>query len=101
MNEQDSQFPGNHWVMVYQDKKNTCFIDSLGRDFIHDGFKFKKTTMFRFKIMWSFSCGFWMKIGKKIKLEQQYVLFYMGLQIQQRVHLRLHQGKTTNSENTT
>ena len=42
VNEQDSQFPGSHWLMVYQDKKNTYFIDSLGRDFTHYGFKFKR-----------------------------------------------------------
>ena len=38
VNEQDSQFPGIHWVMVHQDNKNTYFIDSLGRDFTHYGF---------------------------------------------------------------
>ena len=42
VNEQDSQFPGSHWVMVYQDKKKTYFIDSIGRDFIHSGFNFKR-----------------------------------------------------------
>ena len=41
-NEQDSQFPGSHWVMVYQENKKTCFKDSLGKDFTHDGFKFKR-----------------------------------------------------------
>ena len=40
--EQNSQFPGSHWVMVYQDKKKTSFIGFLGRDFTHYGFKFKR-----------------------------------------------------------
>ena len=39
VNEQDSQFPGSHWVMVYQNKKKTYFIDSLGRDFTTYDFK--------------------------------------------------------------
>ena len=42
VNEQDSQFPGSHWVKVYQNKKKTYFIDSLGRDFTHYDFKFKR-----------------------------------------------------------
>ena len=42
VNEQDFQFPGSHWGMVYQDKKNTYYIDSFGRDFTHYGFKFKR-----------------------------------------------------------
>ena len=42
VNEQDSQFPGSHWLMAYQDKKKTYFTDALGRDFIHYGFKFKR-----------------------------------------------------------
>ena len=42
VNEQDSQFPRSHWLMVYQDKKNTYFIDSFGGDFTHYGFKFKR-----------------------------------------------------------
>ena len=42
VNEQDSQFPGSHWVMVYQDKKKTYFIGCLRRDFIHSGFKVKR-----------------------------------------------------------
>ena len=42
VNEQDSQFPGRFWVMVYQDKKKTFFIESLGRDFTHYGFKFER-----------------------------------------------------------
>ena len=42
VNEQDSQFPGSHWVMVYQEKKKTFFVDSLGRDFTHYGFKVKR-----------------------------------------------------------
>ena len=25
VNEQDSQFPESHWLMVYQNKKNTYF----------------------------------------------------------------------------
>ena len=33
VNEQDSQFPGSHWVMVYQNKKKTYFPGSLGSDF--------------------------------------------------------------------
>ena len=32
VNEQDSQFPGSHWVILYHDKQNTYFTDSLGRD---------------------------------------------------------------------
>ena len=39
-----------------------------------------------------------MQTGKRIRLEQHYGLLYMGLQIQGRVHLRLHQGQTINSE---
>ena len=42
VNEQDSQLPGSHWVMVYQENKKTYFIDSLGRDLTHYGFKFKR-----------------------------------------------------------
>ena len=42
VNEQDCKFPRSHWVMVYQDKKNTYFIDSLGRDLTHYGFKFQR-----------------------------------------------------------
>ena len=41
LNEQDSQVPGSHWVIVYQNKKNTYFIDSFGRDFFHYDFNFK------------------------------------------------------------
>ena len=40
--EQDSQFFRTHWVMVYQNKKNTYFIDSLEGDFTHYDFKFKR-----------------------------------------------------------
>ena len=40
-----------------------------------------------------------MHIGKKIGLDQHYGLLYMELQIQQRVRLRFHQGKSINSEN--
>ena len=42
VNEQNSQFPGSHWVMVYQEKKKNYFIDSLGKDFTHYGFKFER-----------------------------------------------------------
>ena len=42
VNEQDSQLPGSHWVMVYQEKKKTYFIDSLGIDLTNYGFKFKR-----------------------------------------------------------
>ena len=42
VNERDSLFPGSHWVMVYQNKKGTYFVDSLGRDFNHYGFKFER-----------------------------------------------------------
>ena len=42
VNDQYSQFPGSHWVMVYQNKKKTYFIDSLGRDFTHYDFKLKR-----------------------------------------------------------
>ena len=42
VNKQDSQFPGSHWVMEYQNEKKTYFIDSLGREFTHSGFKFKR-----------------------------------------------------------
>ena len=42
VNEQDSHFPGSHWVMVYKNKKKTYLIDSLGRDFTYNGFKFKR-----------------------------------------------------------
>ena len=42
VNKQDSQFPGSHLVMVYQNKKKIYFIDSLGRDFAQYDFKFKR-----------------------------------------------------------
>ena len=42
VNEQDPQFSGSHWMMVYQKKKKTYFMDSLGRDFTHYDFKFKR-----------------------------------------------------------
>ena len=42
VNDQYSQFPESHWVMVYQNKKKTYFIDSLGRDFTHYDFKLKR-----------------------------------------------------------
>ena len=42
VNEQDSEFRGSHWLMVYQDKKAAYFIDSLERDFTHYGLKFKR-----------------------------------------------------------
>ena len=42
-----------------------------------------------------------MQIGKRIRLEKNYGLLYMGLEIQQQIHLRLPQGKTRNSENNT
>ena len=60
VNEQDSQFPGSHWVMVYHDKKKTYFTDSLGRDFTHYGFKFKRPVCqasTRLKSLDSKSCG--------------------------------------------
>ena len=41
VNEQDSQFPGSRWVMVYDNNKNIYSIDFLGRDFAHYEFKFK------------------------------------------------------------
>ena len=40
--EQDSQFPGSHWVMVYEDKKKTYFIESFERNFTNYGCKFKR-----------------------------------------------------------
>ena len=61
----------------------------------------QKITMFRLKIMRSLSCASWMQIGRRIRLEQHYGLLYMGLKIQRQVHLRLHQGKITNSRNNT
>ena len=42
LNEQDSQFPESHWLMVYQNKKKTYFTDSLGRDLTHNDFNFKR-----------------------------------------------------------
>ena len=57
--------------------------------------------MFRLKIMRSLSCASWMQIGRRIRLEQHYGLLYMGLKIHRKVHLRLHQGKITNSKNNT
>ena len=42
VNEQEFQFPGTHWVMVYQNKKKTYFIDSLGRETTHYDFKVKR-----------------------------------------------------------
>ena len=42
VNEQDSEFRGSHWLMVYQDKKAAYFIDSLERDFTHYGLKIKR-----------------------------------------------------------
>ena len=43
VNEKNFQFRGSRWVMVYQDKKKTYFIGSLGRDFTQYGFKFKRS----------------------------------------------------------
>ena len=107
MNEQYSQFPGSHWVMVYHDMKKTYFIDCLGRDFTRYGFKFK-TPIYqisrRLQYWDSKLCRAyvsWMQIGKRIRLERNYGLLYMGLEIQQQIHLRLRQGKTINSENNT
>ena len=66
LNEQDSQFPGTHWVMVYQDKKNFYFIDSLGEEFTHYGFKFKRPVYQVSRNLQCFdsklSCVFWMQI---------------------------------------
>ena len=91
--------------MIYQDKKKTYFTDSLGRDFTHYGFKFKRPAYQVFRRLQcldsKLSCDFWMQIGKRIKIGRHYGLLYMGLQVQRRVHLRLHQGKTINSENNT
>ena len=39
-----------------------------------------------------------MQIDKRIRLEQHYGLIYMGLQIERRVHLQLHQGNRSNDE---
>ena len=50
VNEEDSQFPRSHWVIVYQDKKKTYFIDSLGGDFTHNGFKFKRPNYIKEKL---------------------------------------------------
>ena len=40
--EQDSQFPRSRWVMVYEDKKKTYFLDSFERNFTNYGCKFKR-----------------------------------------------------------
>ena len=53
-------FPESHWVMVYQNKKNTYFIDSLGIDFTHYGFRFKRPVYKvsrRLQCLDSKSCG--------------------------------------------
>ena len=42
VSEQDSHFPGIDYVMLYQGKKNTYFIESLERDFTHYRFKFQR-----------------------------------------------------------
>ena len=38
INEQDSQFSGSHWVIVYQDKKKTYFK----RNFTYYGFQLER-----------------------------------------------------------
>ena len=106
VNEQDCQFPTSHWVMVYQYKKKTYFIDSFGKDFTHYDFKFKRPVhqiSRRFQCLGSKLCGaylvfFGCRLVRRLDMKQHYGLLYMGLQIQQRVHLRLHQGKTLNSK---
>ena len=42
INEQDSQFSGSHWVIVYQDKKKTYFKNSLVRNFTYYGFQLER-----------------------------------------------------------
>ena len=42
VNEQDSKYPGSHWLLVYQDGKKNYFIDSLGRDYTYYGLKLKR-----------------------------------------------------------
>ena len=108
VNEQDSQFPESHCLMVYQDKKKTYFIDleetlltitSSLRDTLTkspDNYNVYQTENYV-----EFFLYFWTQIGKGVRLEQHYGLLYMGLKIQRGVHLRLHQGKTINSENNT
>ena len=77
LNEQDSQVPGSHWVIVYQNKKNTYFIDSFGRDFFHYDFNFKgpiylpriyKITMFRIEITWSFLVFFGCRLTRGLDM---------------------------------
>ena len=109
VNEQDSQFPESHWVMVYQEKKKAYFIDSFGRDFTHYGFKFKRPVYQvsrRLQCLDSKLCGayfvlFGCRLARGLLCGLLYGLLYIGLQIQRQVHLPLYQGKTINSKNNT
>ena len=66
VNEQDSQFPGSHWVILYHDKQNTYFTDSLGRDFAHYGLEFKRLV---YKVSGTLTC-----LGPK--LCRAYLVFF-------------------------
>ena len=75
VNEQDTQFPGNDWVMIYQGKKKTYSTDSLARDLYQLWLQaqevglpsIQKILMFLPKIMWSLSYVSRMQIGKRIR----------------------------------
>ena len=75
VNEQDTQFPGNDWVMIYQGNKKTYSTDSLARDLYQLWLQaqevglpsIQKILMFLPKIMWSLSYVSRMQIGKRIR----------------------------------
>ena len=87
-------------------QEKAYLIDFFGKDFTHYDFKFKRPVYQisrRFQCLGSKLCGaylvfFGCRLTRRLDMKQHYGLLYMGLQIQQRVHLRLHQGKTLNSK---
>ena len=93
---------------VWRQRKNLFHSVSWKRLY-HYGFEFKRPVYQvsrRLQCLHSKLCGaylvfFWIQIGKRIRSEKHYRLLYMGLQIQQQIHLRLQQGKTIKSEKNT
>ena len=108
VNEQDSRFPGSHWLMVYQKKKNIYFIDSLGRDFTHYDFKFKRPfyqVSRRLQCLDSKLCGtylvfFGCKLERGLDLDSTIDYFTWDCRLRNEF-MDDYQGKTTNSENNT
>ena len=68
-------------------QEKTYFIGSLGREFTHYDFKFKRPVYqvsrrlqgLDFKLCGAYLVFFGSQIGKRIRFEQHYALFYMGL----------------------